>query len=73
MLFALMNRLLFRLDGFVAKEITVPSKKLHILLFLSVFAHKRHLAPFSIHTPQKPSFKPINESLIVAGIYIKYS
>jgi len=55
MLFALTYRLPFRLDGFVAKEITVPSKKLDILLFLSDFAHKRP-NPFSIHIPQKTLF-----------------
>jgi len=55
------HRLQFRLDGFIAKEITVPSKKLHIqqceksviiCLFLSVFAHKKP-SPFSIHTTKK--------------------
>jgi len=46
---------------FVATE---PS----ISLFLS-FMPTKALAPFSLHTPQKkPSFKPINDQFIVAGI-----
>jgi len=54
MLFALTYRLPFRLDGFVAKEITVPSKKLDILLFLSVFAHKRPNPFFYTYPTKKP-------------------
>jgi len=45
---------------FVAME---PS----ISLFLS-FMPTKDLAPFSIHTPQKPSSKPINDQFIVAAI-----
>jgi len=37
-------------------------------LALVCFMPTKDLAPFSIHTPQKPSCKPINEQFIVAGI-----
>jgi len=32
------------------------------------FSPTKDLAPFSIHTPQKPYFKPINNQFIVADI-----
>jgi len=51
----------FRLDGTLDTEITVPFN-------FFKFSPTKDLAPFSIHTPQKPSFKPINYQFIVAGI-----
>jgi len=49
---------------------TEPSRscRVHsISLFLS-FLPTKDLSPFSIHTPQKPSFKLMNDQFIVAGI-----
>ena len=56
-----MNRLRFHLEGTVAKEITVPSN-------FFKFSPTKDLAPFSLHSPQKPSFKAINYQFIVADI-----
>jgi len=41
--------------------ITVPSNIFN-------FIPTKDLGPFSIHTPQKPSFKVINDHFIVADI-----
>jgi len=40
----------------------------YILLFLSLFAHKRPSLFFYTYPTKKPSFKPINTQFVVAGV-----
>jgi len=40
----------------------------YLFIYLNLFLPTKGLALFSIHTPQKPSFKPINHHFIVAGM-----